>query len=147
MADFLHFDVSFAVSPNRLLDKQSSCRRFQTQWHSCDVTAMYFIRVTFSVHHRWWRLCQRTVAMAGVFAALKPRTAFRTRLRWLRHQRSLGACCSALRLVKHVRKSRMTSWPVNVFRITDPLWGGLAGHEWFPSHKVCNVELWWFLCC
>ena len=34
------FDVFFDVSPNKLLNKQSSFRWFETPWYSCDVTVM-----------------------------------------------------------------------------------------------------------
>ena len=42
------FDVVFIFSPNKLLNKQSSCQWFYTPLRSCDVTVTLFCRCTNS---------------------------------------------------------------------------------------------------
>ena len=45
------FGVFFEVKPNKLLKKQSSCRRFETPWHSCEIIAWVhrrFVMLVFS---------------------------------------------------------------------------------------------------
>ena len=39
----------------------------------------------------------------------------------------------------------MTSWNINIFRVTDPLWRESVGHRWIPLIKASDVELWRFL--
>ena len=39
----------------------------------------------------------------------------------------------------------MTSSNGNIFRVTGPMWGKLAGHRWIPHTKTSDAELWCFL--
>ena len=48
------FMFSFVVILNALLNKQSSCRRYEAPWRSCDITVMYNLSLELSprgIHH------------------------------------------------------------------------------------------------
>ena len=46
-----NFDVSYVVSTNNMLNKQSICRWFDTPWRSCNVTVMGNHTVTLTNQH------------------------------------------------------------------------------------------------
>ena len=41
------------VSPNKLLNKQASCRCFDAPWGSCDITVMAFVCATNFSRNQW----------------------------------------------------------------------------------------------
>ena len=54
--------------------------------------------------------------------------------------------CSLLRLVVFFFfYNMMTSSNGNIFRVTGPLCGEIAGHRWIPRTKASDAELWCFL--
>ena len=49
------YDVLFTVSQNKPLDKQQSCRWFETPWSSCDAIVMRCANEVMS-NSKWWTL-------------------------------------------------------------------------------------------
>ena len=52
--------VFFGISPNKLLNKQSSSRWIKMSWHSCDVTGMWIFMVVVLQYWIACNCCKRT---------------------------------------------------------------------------------------